>query len=144
MYFYTKHVKSPTQMERDAVCRGQFHGWLKERVGSHIIRRCHIHHCEQTGIVGRMGAVFSTIEDCHIHHVCNSQQLGGAETAGIKLHAAIDVTIRREVSPSPMAFTAGNTVEIVFPTPVGASKNSFFLRSIVLYTPAARSFCPSR
>lgn len=95
MYFYTKHVKSPTQMERDAVCRGQYHGWLKEKVGSHIVRRCHIHHCEQTGIVGRMGAVFSTIEDCHIHHVCNSQQLGGAETAGIKLHAAIDVLIQR-------------------------------------------------
>lgn len=95
MYFYTKHVKSPTQMERDAVCRGQYHGWLKEKVGSHIIRRCHIHHCEQTGIVGRMGGVFSVIEDCHIHHICNSQQLGGAETAGIKLHAAIDVTIRR-------------------------------------------------
>ncbi len=95
MYFYTKHVKSPTQMERDAVCRGQYHGWLKENVGSHIIRRCEVHHCEQTGIVGRMGGVFSTIEDCHIHHICNSQQLGGAETAGIKLHAAIDVTIRR-------------------------------------------------
>ncbi|MCR5338641.1 MAG: right-handed parallel beta-helix repeat-containing protein [Lachnospiraceae bacterium] len=95
MYFYHKHVKSPTQMERDAVCRGQYHGWLKERVGSHIIRRCHVHHCEQTGIVGRMGGVFSTIEDCHIHHCCESQQLGGAETAGIKLHAAIDVTIRR-------------------------------------------------
>ncbi len=95
MYFYTKHVKSPTQMERDAVCRGQYHGWLKEKVGSHIIRRCHVHHCEQTGIVGRMGGVFSVIEDCHIHHICNSQQLGGAETAGIKLHAAIDVTIRR-------------------------------------------------
>ncbi len=95
MYFYTRHVKSPTQMERDAVCRGQYHGWLKEKVGGHLIRRCHVHHCEQTGIVGRMGAVFSTIEDCHIHHVCNSQQLGGAETAGIKLHAAIDVTIRR-------------------------------------------------
>ena len=95
MYFYTRHVKSPTQMERDAVCRGQYHGWTKETVGSHIIRRCHIHHCEQTGIVGRMGGVFSVIEDCHIHHICNSQQLGGAETAGIKLHAAIDVTIRR-------------------------------------------------
>ncbi len=95
MYFYHKHVKSPTQMERDAVCRGQYHGWLKENIGSHIIRRCHVHHCEQTGIVGRMGAVFSTIEDCHIHHICNSSQLGGAETAGIKLHAAIDVTIRR-------------------------------------------------
>ncbi len=78
MYFYTKHVKSPTQMERDAVCRGQYHGWLKEKVGGHIIRRCEVHHCEQTGIVGRMGGVFSTIEDCHIHHICNSQQLGGA------------------------------------------------------------------
>ncbi len=95
MYFYTKHVKSPTQMERDAVCRGQYHGWTKENIGSHIVRRCHVHHCEQTGIVGRMGGVFSTIEDCHIHHICNSQQLGGAETAGIKLHAAIDVVIRR-------------------------------------------------
>ena len=95
MYFTEKRVKSPTQMERDAVCRGQYHGWTKERVGSHIIRRCHVHHCEQTGIVGRMGGVFSTIEDCHIHHICNSSQLGGAETAGIKLHAAIDVTIRR-------------------------------------------------
>ena len=25
-YFTTKHMKSPTQMERDAVCRGQYHG----------------------------------------------------------------------------------------------------------------------
>ena len=95
MYFTKRQVKSPTQMERDAVCRGQYHGWLKENIGHHIVRRCHVHHCEQTGIVGRMGAVFSTIEDCEIHDICTSAQLGGAETAGIKLHAAIDVTIRR-------------------------------------------------
>ena len=94
-FFTTKYVKSPTQMERDAVCRGQYHGWLKENVGSHIVRRCHIHHCEQTGIVGRMGCVFSTIEDNHIHNINNMQELGGAEIAGIKLHAAIDVTFRR-------------------------------------------------
>ena len=94
-YFTRKHVKSPTQMERDAVCRGQYHGWLKEKIGSHIVRRCHIHHCEQTGIVGRMGCVFSVIEDNHIHHINNMQQLGGAEIAAIKLHAAIDVTMRR-------------------------------------------------
>ena len=94
-YFTTRHVKSPTQMERDAVCRGQYHGWTKENIGSHIVRRCHIHHCEQTGIVGRMGCVFSTIEDNHIHHINNMQELAGAEVAGIKLHAAIDVTIRR-------------------------------------------------
>ena len=30
-YFTYKYVKSPTQMERDAVCRGQYHGWLKEK-----------------------------------------------------------------------------------------------------------------
>lgn len=94
-YFTNKHVKSPTQMERDAVCRGQYHGWTKTNVGSHIVRRCNIHHCEQTGIVGRMGCVFSIIEDNHIHHINNMQQLGGAEIAGIKFHAAIDVTIRR-------------------------------------------------
>lgn len=94
-YFTVKHVKSPTQMERDAVCRGQYHGWLKEKVGSHIIRRCHIYRCEQAGIVGRMGCVFSTIEDNHIHNINNMQQLGGAEISGIKLHAAIDVTFRR-------------------------------------------------
>ena len=94
-YFTNRHVKSATQMERDAVCRGQYHGWTKENIGSHIVRRCHIHHCEQTGIVGRMGGVFSTIEDNHIHHINNMQELAGAEVAGIKLHAAIDVTIRR-------------------------------------------------
>lgn len=64
-YFTYKRVKSPTQMERDAVCRGQYHGWLKENVGSHIIRRNNIHHCEQGGIIGRMGSVFSLIEDNH-------------------------------------------------------------------------------
>ncbi|WP_288631312.1 right-handed parallel beta-helix repeat-containing protein [uncultured Levilactobacillus sp.] len=94
-YFTYKHVKSPTQMERDAVCRGQYHGWLKENIGHHIIRRCNIHHCEQDGIVGRQGGVFSLIEDNHIHDINNMQELAGAEIAGIKMHAAIDVIIRR-------------------------------------------------
>jgi len=94
-YFTYKYVKSPTQMERDAVCRGQYHGWLKEKVGSHIIRRNNIHHCEQGGIIGRMGGVFSVIEDNHIHHINNMMELGGAEIAGIKMHAAIDVIMRR-------------------------------------------------
>ena len=42
-----------------------------------------------------MGCVFSTIEDNHIHHINNMMELGGAEISGIKLHAAIDVLIRR-------------------------------------------------
>ena len=94
-YFTFKHVKSPTQMERDAVCRGQFHGWTRSRIGSHIIRRNNIHHCEQGGIIGRMGGVFSVIEDNHIHHINNMMELGGAEISGIKMHAAIDVVMRR-------------------------------------------------
>ena len=66
-YFTNKHVKSPTQMERDAICRGQYHGWLKENIGSHIIRRCNIHHC---GVVSwPNGRRASVIEDNHIHHI---------------------------------------------------------------------------
>ncbi len=94
-FYTTQHVKSPTQMERDSVCRGQYYGWLKEKIGGHIIRRNNIHHCEQGGIIGRMGGVFSVIEDNHIHHINNMMELGGAEIAGIKMHAAIDVVMRR-------------------------------------------------
>ncbi len=68
---------------------------LKEKVGSHIIRRNNIHHCEQGGIIGRMGGVFSVIEDNHIHHINNMMEQGGAEIAGIKMHAAIDVLYQR-------------------------------------------------
>ena len=91
----TTFVKDGTQTERDAICQAQREGWTKERIGSHIIRRCNIHDCGQTGIVGHLGCVFSIIEDNHIHHINNKQDLAGAEIGGIKLHAAIDVIIRR-------------------------------------------------
>ncbi len=90
-----KLTKDGTQTERDAICQAQREGWVKEKIGSHIIRRCNIHNCEQTGIVGHLGCVFSIIEDNHIHHINNKQQLGGAEIGGIKMHAAIDAIIRR-------------------------------------------------
>ena len=70
-------------------------GWTKEKIGSHIVRRCHIYNCEQTGIVGHLGGVFSLIEDNHIHHINTKQQLAGAEIGGIKMHAAIDTVFRR-------------------------------------------------
>lgn len=91
----TRFYKDGTQTERDAICQAQREGWTKENIGSHIVRRCNIHHCGQTGIVGHLGGVFSTIEDNHIHHINNKQDLAGAEIGGIKMHAAIDVTIRR-------------------------------------------------
>jgi len=91
----TRFLKDGTQTERDAICQAWREGWNKENIGSHIVRRCNIHHCGQTGIVGHLGGVFSVIEDNHIHHINNKQDLAGAEIGGIKMHAAIDVTIRR-------------------------------------------------
>lgn len=91
----TKFFKDGTQTERDAICQAQTEGWTKENIGSHIVRRCNIHDCGQTGIVGHLGGVFSIIEDNHIHHINNKQDLAGAEIGGIKMHAAIDVIIRR-------------------------------------------------
>ena len=87
--------KDGTQTERDCICQAQREGWSKERTGSHIVRRCDIHDCGQTGIVGHLGGVFSVIEDNKIHHINNKQNLCGAEIGGIKMHAAIDVIIRR-------------------------------------------------
>ncbi|MDD5899968.1 MAG: right-handed parallel beta-helix repeat-containing protein [Lachnospiraceae bacterium] len=87
--------KDGTQTERDNICQAQAEGWTKEKIGSHIVRRCNIHDCGQTGIVGHLGGVFSIIEDNHIHHINNKQNLAGAEIGGIKMHAAIDVVIRR-------------------------------------------------
>ena len=87
--------KDGTQTERECICLAQIEGWSKQTIGSHTVRRCHIHHCGQTGIVGHLGGVFSLIEDCHIHHINNKQNLAGAEIGGIKMHAAIDVIFRR-------------------------------------------------
>ena len=89
------YLKDGTQTERDAICQAQLEGWTKENIGSHIVRRCDIHDCGQTGIVGHLGGVFSIIEDNHIHHINNKQDLAGAEIGGIKMHAAIDVIYRR-------------------------------------------------
>lgn len=88
-------LKDGTQTERECICQAQSEGWSKERIGSHIIRRCDIHDCGQTGIVGHLGGVFSVIEDNRIHHINNKQNLSGAEIGGIKMHAAIDVIIWR-------------------------------------------------
>jgi len=87
--------KDGTQTQRDCVCRAVIDGWSRETVGSHTIRRCDIHDCGQAGIAGNMGGAFSVIEGCRIHHINNKQNLAGAEIGGIKLHAAIDVTFRR-------------------------------------------------
>jgi len=70
-------------------------GWNKNTIGHHIVRNNTISHCEQTGIVGSLGAVFSTVSGNTIHDIHVRRLFSGAEMAGIKFHAAIDVEISR-------------------------------------------------
>ena len=87
-------IKHGTQREREVVFRALRIGWSKENIGSHIIRNNVIHSCEQTGICGHLGAVFSEIYDNHIYNIHTKRLFNGAEIAGIKLHAPIDTVIR--------------------------------------------------
>ena len=91
------NYKDGTQNERDVICMASYNGWDKEHIGSHIVRRCQIHDCGQTGIVGHLGGVFSIIEENHIYNINNKQNLAGAEIGGIKMHAAIDVIYRKNI-----------------------------------------------
>ncbi len=77
----------------ECVRRALSNGWNKATVGSHIVRRNTISHCEQTGIVGSLGCSFSTITDNTIHDIHVRRLFAGAEMAAIKLHGAIDVLI---------------------------------------------------
>ncbi|WOO42528.1 right-handed parallel beta-helix repeat-containing protein [Rubellicoccus peritrichatus] len=69
-------------------------GWHREIVGSHVVRNNRISHCEQAGIVGSLGAIFSEVYGNVIHDIHVFRLFDGAEQAGIKFHAAIDSLIR--------------------------------------------------
>ena len=81
------------QYQLESVFSARQIGWDREHVGSHVVRRNHIHHCGQNAVVGHLGCVFSRIEDNHIHDIANDREFYGHEIAGIKLHAPIDVVI---------------------------------------------------
>lgn len=68
--------------------------WTRENIGHHIVRNNTISHCEQTGIVGSLGAAFSTVTGNVIHDIHVRRLFTGAEMAGIKFHGAIDTVIR--------------------------------------------------
>ncbi|HUI66152.1 MAG TPA: right-handed parallel beta-helix repeat-containing protein [Bacteroidota bacterium] len=74
--------------------RAHERGWNGDLVGHHIVRNNTISDCEQTGIVGSLGAIFSRIEGNHIYNIWARRLFTGAEIAGIKIHAAIDVVIK--------------------------------------------------
>ncbi|WP_199422878.1 right-handed parallel beta-helix repeat-containing protein [Actinotalea solisilvae] len=83
------------QYQIEAVFTASHQGWDREHVGSHVVRRNEIRDCGQNGVVGHLGAVFSTIEDNHIHHIGTKHEFYGYEIGGIKLHAPVDVEITR-------------------------------------------------
>jgi hypothetical protein len=67
--------------------------WTRENIGHHCVRDNTISHCEQAGIVGSLGAAFSTVTGNTIHDIHVRRLFSGAEMAGIKFHAAIDSVI---------------------------------------------------
>jgi hypothetical protein len=93
-YATSRGDKPGYQYQLESVFSARQIGWDREHIGSHVVRRNTIFDCGQNGIVGHLGAVFSTIEDNHIHHIATKREFYGYEIAGIKLHAAIDVQIR--------------------------------------------------
>jgi alpha-N-arabinofuranosidase len=77
----------------ETIKRGLADGWSKENIGHHVVRNNHISHCEQAGIVGSLGAIFSTVSDNEIHDIHVRRLFGGHEMAGIKFHGAVDTLI---------------------------------------------------
>jgi len=78
----------------EVIQRALKNGWSKETIGSHIVRNNTIFNCEAAGICGSLGAVFSEVTGNHIYNIQRKRQFVGAETAGIKLHGAVDTLIR--------------------------------------------------
>ena len=91
---YSRFERKPGyQYQMEAVFLGLQCGWCKEKIGSHVVRNNVIHDCGQNGVVGHMGAAFSTISHNHIYRIGTKREYFGYEIGGIKLHAAVDTVI---------------------------------------------------
>ena len=77
----------------ETIERALENGWSKEDIGHHLVRNNSVSHCEQAGIVGSMGAAFSTISGNEIHDIHMRRLYSGMEMGGIKIHGAIDTHI---------------------------------------------------
>ena len=76
----------------DTIKRAASNGW--DHVGHHVVRRCKVSECGQTGIHSSLGAPFSVIEDCEIFHCNWKKPFYGCDQAGLKLLCSVGVTIR--------------------------------------------------
>lgn len=92
---YDNTYQHNSQAYTSCIDRALQYGWNKQSIGHHQVRNNEIFECGQAGIVGGMGAVFSTISGNAIHDIAMGQRFGGYETAGIKFHAPVDTIIRQ-------------------------------------------------
>lgn len=70
------------------------HGWSKQTIGSHVVRKNRISHCEKNGIHGSLGGIFSTIEGNTLCDIAVQGWIGGPDVAGLKLLGSHDTLIR--------------------------------------------------
>jgi hypothetical protein len=75
--------KDGSQHYNEVIFRALEIGWDKSHIGSHLIRNNTIFNCEQTGICGSLGPVFSTVTNNHIYNIWTKRQFKGAEIAGL-------------------------------------------------------------
>jgi len=87
-------VKDGATHYNEVIFRALEIGWSKEKIGSHVVRNNVIFRCGQAGIVGSLGGVYSQIYNNHIYDIWTKRIFSGAEMAGIKIHASIDMLIK--------------------------------------------------
>lgn len=90
-------VKDGATHYNEVIFRALESGWSREKIGSHTVRNNVIHDCGQAGIVGSLGAAFSTVADNHIYDIYTKRTYSGAEMGGIKIHASIDMLIEHNL-----------------------------------------------
>jgi alpha-L-arabinofuranosidase len=76
---------------------GENEGFDVETVGHHIVRNNEIRRCGQAAIHGFKGWARSIIEGNLIEDINTKNEFGGFETGGIKIHCAVDLTIKNNI-----------------------------------------------
>ena len=76
---------------------GENEGFDVESVGHHIVRNNEIRRCGQAAIHGFKGWARSLIEGNLIEDINTKNEFGGFETGGMKIHNAVDLTIKNNV-----------------------------------------------
>jgi len=83
-------------------------------VGHHIFRNNVVERCGQAGFIGAGGYTASLIENNLIQDINYQRLIGGAESAGVKMHTSIDVTIRGNIIRRAYLGRAGDSIKSIW------------------------------